>query len=129
MTKEELQNAIKVMQAYINGEEIEYTYINENKVWYLNNFPTWNWVKYKYRIKQKPKYRPFKDVNECWQEMLKHTPFGWIKCMDKTVPSKCINIASIKNEGIVINSVDFTFDVLLAHYTFVDKKPFGILDK
>lgn len=71
MTKEELQNAIKVMQAYINGEKIEYTYINEDKVWYLNNLPTWNWVKYKYRIKQKPKYRPFKDVNECWQEMLK----------------------------------------------------------
>lgn len=49
--------------------------------------------------------------------------------MDKTVPSKCINIASIKNEGIVTNSVDFTFDVLLAYYTFVDEKPFGILDK
>ena len=49
--------------------------------------------------------------------------------MNKTVPSKCINIASIKNEGIVTNSVDFTFDVLLAYYTFVDEKPFGILDK
>lgn len=99
--------------------------INDDKVWYLINLPTWD----KYRIKQKPKYRPFKGVNECWQEMLKHTPFRWIKCMDKTVPSKCINIASIKNEGIVINSVDFTFDVLLAYYTFVDEKPFGILDK
>lgn len=32
MTKEELQNAIKVMQAYINGEKIEYTYINDDKV-------------------------------------------------------------------------------------------------
>ena len=27
------------------------------------------------------------------------------------------------------NSVDFTFDVLLTYYTFVDEKPFGILDK
>lgn len=79
MTKEELQNAIKVMQAYIDGEKIEWTYINDDKVWYLINLPTWNWDKYKYRIKQKPKYRPFKDVEECWQEMLKHTPFGWIK--------------------------------------------------
>lgn len=30
-----------------------------------------------YRIK--PKYRPFKDAEECWQEMQNHQPFGWIK--------------------------------------------------
>ena len=24
-----------------------------------------------------PKYRPFRDKNECWDEMLKHQPFGW----------------------------------------------------
>lgn len=27
-----------------------------------------------YRIK--PKYRPFKDAEECWVEMQKHQPFG-----------------------------------------------------
>ena len=35
-----------------------------------------------YRIKPEAKYRPFKNVEECWQEMLKHQPFGWIKCED-----------------------------------------------
>lgn len=30
-----------------------------------------------YRIKPEPKYRPFKDAEECWQEMLKHEPFGY----------------------------------------------------
>ena len=29
-----------------------------------------------YRIKPESKYRPFKDAKECWQEMLKHQPFG-----------------------------------------------------
>lgn len=29
-----------------------------------------------YRIKPEPKYRPFKDAKECWQEMQKHQPFG-----------------------------------------------------
>ena len=32
-----------------------------------------------YRIKPEAKYRPFKNAEECWQEMLKHQPFGWVK--------------------------------------------------
>ena len=28
-------------------------------------------------------YRPFKDVKECWKEMNKHHPFGWVKSKDK----------------------------------------------
>ena len=32
-----------------------------------------------YRIKPEPTYRPFKDVAECWEEMQKHEPFGWLK--------------------------------------------------
>ena len=31
------------------------------------------------RIKQEPKYRPFKDADECFEEMKKHQPFAWIK--------------------------------------------------
>ena len=34
---------------------------------------------FKYRIKPEPKYRPFKSQEECWNEMLKHQPFGWVK--------------------------------------------------
>lgn len=36
-----------------------------------------------YRIKPnlepESEYRPFKDAKECWQEMQKHQPFGWVK--------------------------------------------------
>ena len=32
-----------------------------------------------HRIKPEPKCRPFKNQEECWQEMLKHQPFGWLK--------------------------------------------------
>ena len=31
-----------------------------------------------YRIKPELKYRPFKGKGECWNEMLKHQPFGWV---------------------------------------------------
>ena len=32
-----------------------------------------------YRIKPEVKYRSFKDKKECWAEMQKHQPFGWLK--------------------------------------------------
>lgn len=32
-----------------------------------------------FRIKPEPKFRPFKDAKECWNEMLKHQPFGVVK--------------------------------------------------
>lgn len=32
-----------------------------------------------YRIKTEPKYRPFANAEECWNEMLKHQPFGVVK--------------------------------------------------
>lgn len=28
--------------------------------------------------KKEPTYRPFKNKEECWEEMQKHQPFGWI---------------------------------------------------
>lgn len=31
-----------------------------------------------YRIKPEPKYRPFANAEECWKEMQKHQPFGWV---------------------------------------------------
>ena len=37
------------------------------------------WNNTEYRIKPEVKYRPFANAEECWNEMLKHQPFGWIK--------------------------------------------------
>ena len=34
------------------------------------------WNNTEYRVKPEPAYRPFKDAEECWNEMLKHQPFG-----------------------------------------------------
>lgn len=47
-----------------------------------------------YRVKPEPKFRPFKDAEECWQEMLKHQPFGVVK--DKCYYYKCHYIAKWK---------------------------------
>lgn len=76
-----------------------------------------------YRIK--PNYRPFKNAEECWQEMLKHQPFGWIK-------NHCSSsyIIYIEDEMIGYGRVSGTilhdnFKDALRGYTFVDGTPFG----
>ncbi len=78
MTREETADCIKVMQAYVEGKQIQYV-DSETEDWTDIESPTWNWDLYDYRIMPKPQYRPFKDADECWQEMLKHQPFGWLR--------------------------------------------------
>lgn len=62
-----------------------------------------------------PKYRPFKDAKECWQEMLKHKPFGWIKQKDMQY---YVSITAIDNK--------YEFAKTFKYYTFADGTPFGI---
>lgn len=64
-------------------------------------------------------YRPFKDKDECWNEMLKHHPFGWTKHKEKQFYENWICVES--------NGIDGTsfYDVYKDH-TFADGTPFGI---
>lgn len=61
----------KIIQIRKHGEERYYDSTNSNLNFVLDN--------YDYRIKAEPKYRPFANAEECWQEMQKHQPFGWLK--------------------------------------------------
>ena len=79
----------------------------------------------KYRIKPELKYRPFKNQEECWNEMLKHKPFGWIKNNDT---KRLRNINSIDNCSIDINVSILHFDSAFNVYKFVDGTPFGIIE-
>lgn len=83
-----------------------------------------------YRIKSDPKYRPFKNQEECWQEMLKHQPFGWLKSIKKQEKVHIGRVFEVKdyvlitlsiNEGINNNSSYF-----FNEYTFDDGTAFGI---
>ena len=80
-----------------------------------------------YRIKPEPKYRPFKDAKECWQEMLKHQPFGWVKC--KEDGSLGLITLIISEENIFINGIGCNSERTMRGYTFADGTPFGILEE
>ena len=82
-----------------------------------------------YRIKPEAKYRPFKNAEECWQEMLKHQPFGWIKCEEG-----CFNIVYVTDDYVGLADPDGS-SILLASKnsyqdnTFADGTPFGIKEE
>ena len=81
-----------------------------------------------YRIKPESKYRPFKDAKECWQEMQKHQPFGWLTSQNGEVKSLII---LIDNEGLVIGDrnngvMGFFTATDLFKIKFADGTPFGV---
>lgn len=77
-----------------------------------------------YRIKPEPKYRPFVNTEECWQEMRKHEPFGWIKGKEDGF---LYLIAAIPCKiGIRVDGFLLCLDSIKEDYTFADGTPFGI---
>lgn len=52
MTTKETKEMIAVLEAYINGEEIEFSLVYDDD-WHHISIPNWNWEQYKYRIKPK----------------------------------------------------------------------------
>lgn len=87
------------------------------------------WVNVDYRIKTEPKYRPFKDAEECWQEMLKHQPFGWIKCKEGYFSIVYVNdeyagLGDRYDSSILLASKNSYTD-----NTFADGTPFGIKEE
>lgn len=83
-----------------------------------------------YRIKPEPKYRPFANAEECWNEMLKHQPFGVVK--DKYYTNYQVHRAFT---CLITNGCDFggyedeTFESCFKNLLFADGLPFGVKDE
>lgn len=129
MTGTEVKELLPIIQALEEGKEIQvksrsgkWTDIKENEELSFAYPPS------DYRIKPKPKYRPFKNQEECWNEMLKHQPFGWIKYGE----SIC-NIHNIYSDSITISAYEelysHEFNISFVNSTFVDGTPFGIKEE
>ena len=84
------------------------------------------WNNIEYRIKPESTYRPFKDKEECWQEMLKHQPFGWVKRNGYYYNIIAIGVISVTIIGSEGNIARVNYSDLLSRYSFVDGTPFGV---
>lgn len=133
MTREETKERIAVMQAYVDGKQIQLQ-LPDGKWAGIPN-PDWC-TNANYRIKPRPKYRPFKDADECWQEMLKHEPFGWVVITENNLSIK-YNIQALVQDGVKsaavltddVMSEKLPFEGVLQKFTFVDGTPFGIKEE
>ena len=143
MTREEVKILLPIIQAFAEGKVIQTnngdgTWITIGKEADLNiesiaEYPDC------FRIKPEPKYRPFKDAVECWLEMLRHQPFGWVKTI--------ANIPELHNISAIFPSAEFPvllgidleegeareYSLKLSEmydlYTFADGAPFGVREE
>ena len=132
MTREEAKTLLPIIQAWAEGKNIQFLSDDE---WHDINQADFTCYPDKYRIKPEPKYRPFKSQEDCWQEMLKHQPFGWLKskkdgrfsCIGEVYGSdefETVYIALSTNESLSRSS-----DSMFEQYTFYDGTPFGIKEE
>ena len=141
MTREELKEAMPILTAFVDGKTIQIydhntgKWIDEREQLHTSDLYLWP---SDFRIKPEPKYRPFKDADECWQEMLKHQPFGWIKekgdkpsyellaCVSENDETP-ISFAVYGSVGMgIIDRPSIEFNEMFNAFTFADGAPFGV---
>lgn len=131
MNRQQAKELLPIIQAFAEGKPIEKKAILEDESkWREVKLPTFNIDISNYRIKSEPKYRPFANKEECWNEMLKHQPFGWVK--DKNVKDDYYIIdgvyysESFDYDVASMASGAFSYKELVDNYLFADGTPFGI---
>lgn len=123
MTREEAKKFYPILQAFAEGKVIQVNY--KTGGWEDCAEPLFNGKPRSYRIKPEPKYRPFNNTDECWQEMQKHQPFGWMKF--KYTERGYYMLTSVAvGVGVGINDSLFSYERIFNDYIFADGTPFGV---
>lgn len=121
MNRQQAKDMLPIIQALVEGKRIQ---LNDR----IGHWIDVDFINVElcnpslYRIKPEPKYRPFKDKEECWLEMLKHKPFGWIE--DKEA-NEYFNVQCIASGDKAID----LYTRLLKRCVFIDGTPFGIKEE
>ena len=130
MNRKQAKDMLPIIQALAEGKHIQL----KDKI---GNWIDINFINVElcnpnvYRIKSEPVYRPFNNTKECWNEMQKHQPIGWVK--SKEAPEDVyFTITGLTNSkcGVMLNSPGgWSFSGLFDYYTFADGTPFGVKEE
>ena len=129
MNRKEAKEFYPILQAYAEGRVIECrtkpSIIEGSDVpndWTeMKEIEFWNNIEY--RIKPEPIYRPFANAEECWQEMQKHQPFGWVK---STLFKDLALVERVTTLYVEINREIIDYKDALEKFTFADDTNFGV---
>ena len=123
MNRKEAAKLLPIIQAYAEGKAIESRCIKgDTSLWYDDKDPSFD-DDFEYRIKPEPKFRPFKNAEECWQEMQKHKPFGWVK---STLFKDLALVKRVTTLYVEINRDIIDYKDALDKFTFADDTNFGV---
>ena len=146
MTREEAKRRAELYSALADGKAIQVQNPVTSKWEYLDINKIGEFMEeLNYRIEPEPKYRPFKTQEECWNEMLKHQPFGWIYNKNDSCYYCIISVdedkielspemqphseTTIKEYYMENSYIDFVTALEDYEYTFADGTPFGIKEE
>lgn len=134
MDRNQAKDFAPILQAFAEGKVIECR-LKPNYIKDLG-FPN-DWTKvtdlwfmkgHEYRIaKSESKYRPFANAEECWQEMLKHQPFGYTYDRFNNIRDCITKVATtgVSYDPPTVISFEDIFD----RFVFADGVPFGIKEE
>ena len=129
MDRNQAKEFYPILQAYSKGRAIECRTKPSavkgadvpNEWTEMKEIEFWNNIEY--RVKPEPTYRPFKNGEECWQEMQKHQPFGWVK---STLFKDFDLVQRVTTLYVEINRDIIDYKDALEKFTFADGNNFGV---
>lgn len=134
MTREESKIFLPFATALAEGRQIQTLDVNSGDWEDIDEITVDYFLSHHldYRIKPEPSYRPFKDGAECWEEMQKHEPFGWVKIKAEPANVK-VGISEVNDSYIFLSekySGEYTgYEEAFAKLTFADGTPFGMKEE
>ena len=125
MDRNQAKEFYPILQAFAEGKTVQSRCIKgDTSLWYNDEDPSFD-DDFEYRIKPAPAYRPFANAEECWAEIQKHQPVGFMKFKD--TKSGYYMITCIAS-GVVVgmNDTPFSYESMFNNYKFADGQPFGV---
>ena len=127
MNRNQAKALLPIIQAFAEGKTIQYyDSLIDIADWEDCENPNFENLTYKFRIKPEPTYRPFVNEEECWQEMQKHQPFGWVK---STLFKDLALVKRVTTLYVEINRDIIDYKDALEKFTFADGTPFGVKEE
>ena len=132
MNRKQAKEFYPILQAYAEGRVIECrtkpsalskSWQDMNEWTEMEELEYWNNIEYRIKQQSEAKFRPFNTEEECWHEMQKHQPFGWVK---STLFKDLDLVQRVTTLYVEINRDIIDYKDALEKFTFADDTNFGV---